>query len=141
MGRTKNAASNGSGRPSEKEQIDLRSGNEPPQLPPDMTGPHAIEMWKLAVESLPHVLRKVDGPVLRLCCESYQLAMDSLALLAVDQQNEKASRTYISAVTKFDALANRIGLNPSSRRIVKPAKGEATGEGEFDEWLKRGNLN
>jgi hypothetical protein len=68
--------------------------------------------------------------------------MECLALLEQEPDNEKFHGMYTSAVTKFDALAGRIGLTPHSRRVIKPAKGEGEAAGgEFDEWLKRGNLN
>jgi phage terminase small subunit len=49
----------------------------------------------------------------------------------------------MSAITKFETLAKSIGLNPHSRRVIKPVSGEETEKGDdvFEEWLKRGGLN
>jgi len=133
----------GAGRPAEKSQIALRGGNEPPEKPIGLKE-HASELWDLAIESLPHVLRKVDGPVLRLCCDAYQSAMDARSILDKDPTDHKAHARFISAITKFDGLAKGLGLNPHSRRVIKPADGEQGGkktDDAFENWLKRGGLN
>lgn len=123
-----------SGRPSEKEQLPIRGKAEPPKMPKGM-GEHAQHVWKLAVESLPHVLRPLDEPVLRLCCECYQLAMDGLK--AGD------TKTFLVAVAKYELTANKIGLTPHSRRVIKPVSTtEVTKEeSPFDSWFNRGGLN
>ena len=137
-------AKGGGGRPSETSQLALRAGNEPPKKPRGMKGKHANELWDLAIESLPHVLRKVDGPVLRLACVAYQRAMDCEERLANDPADDEAHKMMMSAMTKFDSLAKTIGLNPHSRRVIKPASGE-TGEEKqedpFEVWMRNGGLN
>lgn len=135
-------AKGGGGRPSETAQLELKGGNQPPTKPEAMKGEHAIRMWDLALEALPHVLREVDGPILRLACESYQRAMDCFALLALDPLDDKAHTMAVSAITKFDALAKTLGLNPHSRRVIKPAADEKSkSTDDFSEWMKRGGLN
>ena len=135
-------AKGGGGRPSEKSQLVVKAGNNPPAVPGDLHGQYAKELWKLAVEALPHVLRELDGPVLRLCCEAYQVAMDQRQLLIEEPDNGDALKGMIAAMTKFDSLAKTIGLNPHSRRVIKPADVES---GEDDDpmtkWLARGALN
>lgn len=123
-----------SGRPSEKEQLLIKGKQEPPKMPKGLR-PHAAMVWKLAVDSLPHVLRPLDEPVLRLCCEAYQLAMDAL--------EAGETKTFLVAVAKFDLTAGKIGMTPHSRRVIKPvsAKELANEETPFDAWFNRGGLN
>ena len=141
MAKTK-GAKGGGGRPAETSQLPLRGGDRPPTKP-KLSGKHANELWDIAVESLPHVLREIDGPVLRLACESYQQAMDCFDLLARDRTDEATHKMAMSAITKFETLAKSIGLNPHSRRVIKPASGETSEKKDdaFEEWLKRGGLN
>ncbi len=135
-------AKGGGGRPSEKSQLAVKAGNNPPVMPSDLHGEYAIELWRLAVNGLPHVLREIDGPVLRLCCEAYQVAMDQRMLLIAEPDNSDALKGMIAAMTKFDSLAKTIGLNPHSRRVIKPADGNADNEKDpLTDWLARGGLN
>ena len=143
MAKTK-GAKGGGGRPSETSQLALRGGNQPPEKPESIIGVYANELWDLAIESLPHVLRKVDGPVLSMACLAYQRAMECFEKIGNDPDEDEAyHRQAMSAITKFETLAKSIGLNPHSRRVIKPANGEATEtkDDAFDEWLKRGGLN
>ena len=136
-------AKGGGGRPSETSQLALKAGNQPPTKPESLKGTWANEMWDLALSALPHVLREVDGPVLRLACESYQQAMNCFKVLESDPLDKDVHAMAMSAITKFEALAKSIGLNPHSRRVIKPASGEEAGKQDdaFNEWLKRGGLN
>ena len=123
-----------SGRPSETAQLTTKGGQSVPEMPADL-GPHAQKVWQLACEHLPHVLTTLDEPILRLCAEAYQAAMD------LRGQPGKESK-FIAACGKFDALASRLGLTPHSRRVIKPiAEDQATEETDYDEWFKRGGLN
>ena len=126
--------SKGSGRPSETRQLKLHGEQGLPVLPADMTGVHAVELWELAITSLPNVLVKLDFAVLRLCCESYQLAMDCLA-------DPKQRKLATSAMSRFESLARQIGLTPHSRRIIKPVDVETVDENDpYNDWLNRGGL-
>lgn len=134
----------GSGRPSEKQQVSLRGGNAPPVMPHDLVGDHARELWSRAVESLPHVLREVDAPVLRMACVLYQRFRDLELMMLEEPDNPKLHDMMISAANKFDTYANRIGLNPHCRRVIKPVEGESGEEKKDDPleaWMKRGGLN
>ena len=119
----------GAGRPAETEQLPIKGEQRPPEKP-DGLRQYASELWDLAVESLPHVLRPVDVAVLRLCCEAYQMAMDCVA----DPDMKKEA---ISAMTKFDSLAKQIGLTPHSRRVIKPAASEKQTEDPLKVWRDR----
>ena len=123
----------GSGRPSVKNQLAVMGDQGLPDKPGDL-GELASVMWDLAVDSLPHVLRKIDGPILRLACESYQQAM-----LAFERDDLSAA---LKATKTFDQLSQKIGLSPSARRIVKPVEKEdgkvKTEVSEFELWMKRG---
>ena len=124
-------AKGGGGRPSETQQLQTRGDQVPPPVPDDLRGDYARRLWELAITELPHVLRPVDEPVLRLAAVSYQLAMDSLAA------NEH--KTFVSAVTKFDALAKQVGLNPHCRRVIKPCA-ENQGDDPLEQWIAAGGL-
>ena len=132
-----------SGRKAETSQVKLRGGDCPPTKPKDMKGEHANECWDLALAALPHVLREVDGPVLRLACEAYQQAMVCFKVLESEPLDASANKMAMAAITKFEALAKTLGLNPHSRRVIKPASGEEAGKVDdaFSEWMKRGGLN
>jgi phage terminase small subunit len=143
MAKTK-GAKGGGGRPSETSQLALRGGNEPPKKPDGLRGEFANRLWDLAIESLPHVLRKVDEPALEQCCIAYQRVKEMDAILAGDHLNKEAHNMMVSAMTKFDSLAKSLGLNPHSRRVIKPADGEQAEKKEdaFEQFLKRsGGLN
>lgn len=120
-----------SGRPSETRQLKLLGEQGLPVLPTDMTGVHAVALWNEAIDSLPHVLQRLDFAVLRLCCESYQLAMDCLS-------DPKQRKLATSAMSRFESLARQIGLTPHSRRIIKPIEVETVDDEEFSEWLEGG---
>jgi phage terminase small subunit len=114
-------------------QLEVKGDQGLPEKPAGL-GEYASAMWDLAIESLPHVLRKIDGPILRLACEAYQQA--ALAFEADDLSAAlKASKT-------FDQLSQKIGLSPSARRVVKPVasvdKKIASEVSEFELWMKRG---
>jgi len=129
------AGTKSSGRPSVKHQLEVKGDQGVPEMPEGL-GPHALEMWNLAIESLPHVIRRVDGPILRLACESYEKAV---VLFAAGETKEAASMAKT-----FEALASKIGLHPSSRRVVRPVDDEESKDGnDFDKWLAkgRGKLN
>jgi phage terminase small subunit len=137
-------AKGGGGRPSELSQLAIKGGDHPPEKPIDMKGEFANELWDIALETLPHVLRKVDGPVLRLACESYQQAMLCFQVLASEPLDVSANKMAMAAITKFETLAKSLGLNPHSRRVIKPANSETQASKEDDpmqEWLRRGGLN
>jgi phage terminase small subunit len=127
------AGTGSSGRPSVKHQLEVKGDQGLPDKP-DGLGEHASSMWDLAIESLPHVIRKVDGPILRLACESYQQAMD---MFEAGKTNDA-----LKAAKTFDQLAQKIGLSPSARRVVKPVeskdKGVQSEVSEFELWMKRG---
>lgn len=125
----------GAGQPEIKKQLKVEGAQSPPKMPRGLR-PHAKKVWELAVDSLPHVLRPLDEPALRLCCEAYQMAMD-----AIENDDSKA---FVSAFTKFEAMAGKIGLTPHSRRTIKPAddgKDDKDTEDPFEVWKTRGGLN
>ena len=126
------AGTSSSGRPSERSQIEVHGVQSPPSKPSDLVGVHANELWDIAVESLSHVLRPIDFAILRQCCEVYELFRTTDDL-----------KTKLSASRLFVNLSKQIGLDPSSRRVIKPAK-DPKPEPEkdpFDAWLERGGLN
>lgn len=121
----------GSGRPSEKTQTKVRGKQEPPVKPADMEGVYANQIWDQAVEALPHILRPVDYGILRMACEAFELAMTS--------EDEKVR---LSAMRAYESCANKIGMTPHSRRIVKPVDNEEPEQiSPLDDWLQRGALN
>lgn len=132
----------GSGRPSETRQIRVRGDQIPPKAPADL-GPHAKRVWDLAVGSLPDVLRPLDEPILRMCCEAYQSAMDLKAKMDRSRKfNSSIHGAMCRAMRLFESHAKQIGLTPSSRRVVKPVEpGEQDEVSPFEEFLKQGGLN
>jgi len=122
------------GRPSVANQLPTQGEQKPPTLPSDLTGEHAIALWRQAVQDLPHALRQCDFAILRLTCEAYQKAMD-----AFSSGDEK---TALASSRLFGTLAKEIGLSPSSRRVVRPAPTDEKQEpDEFDKWLSRRGLS
>lgn len=123
-----------SGRPSEKYQLPVEGNQEPPEMPDDLDGEHAKKLWKVAVESLPHVLRPIDGPVLHLCCLSFQSA--------IDLANEGDHKMAIAFMRAFELLACKIGLTPHARRVIKPvAPKQEFPDDPFIEWMSRRGLS
>jgi phage terminase small subunit len=127
------AGSSFSGRPDIDNQLATKGKQEPPEMPEDLVGVHPRQLWKQALEDLPHCLRQCDFAILRLACESYQASMEAYA--AGDD------RTGLAAARGFMIAAKEIGLTPNARRIIKPVEGEVE-ESDFQKWLKRhGGLN
>jgi len=128
------AGTKSSGRPSVKNQLEVKGDQSPPEMPDDMSE-IAKEVWQLAVESLPHVLRPVDGPILRLACESYASAVE---LFAAGE-----SKQAVAAARGYEQLASKLGLHPSARRVVRPVE-ESKSDDDSDivaKLLRRGGLN
>jgi len=121
-----------SGRPSVESQIKTLGAQEPPKMPADLKGRFAKQLWKQAVEDLGHVLRPVDFAVLKLCCQSFEMS-----------QTSEDEKVRLSAMRMFASLSHKIGLDPSSRRVVKPAPSEVepSEPDPFQQWLDRGGLN
>jgi phage terminase small subunit len=129
------AGTKASGRPSNKAQIKIKGQQSPPTDIPDGLNADGMAVWELAVESLPHVLRPVDGPVLHLACLAFQSAIQ--AYESGDQkEGTTQARTYL-------AIADKLGLHPASRNIVRPADEPKGGEDDdiVARLLARGGLN
>ncbi len=123
-----------SGRPSNKAQIKIMGPQSPPDMPHDLCDV-AREVWELAVEALPHVLRPVDGPALKLACVCYAHALRSFKS-GDGKQGASVAKTYI-------AIADKLGLHPASRNIIRPADEPKGGEDDdiVARLLARGGLN
>lgn len=139
----KGEKSNGSGRPSVAKQAKVIGDPKPPKMP-DGLGEHAAYCWRLACDSLPHILRGVDEMYLRGCCEAYGHAMEMMAALSTQPLDKDVHTMAMASWRIFDTYARQIGLTPSSRRIVKPAddaKEEAAVKSDYQVWAQRGGLN
>lgn len=129
------AGTKASGRPSNKAQIKIKGAQSPPTEIPAGLNEDGIRVWELATEALPHVLRPVDGPALELACHAFQNAIQ--AYQAGDQkEGTTQARTYL-------AIADKLGLHPASRNIVRPADEPKGGEDDdiVARLLARGGLN
>ncbi|MEQ1904750.1 MAG: hypothetical protein ABL888_11230 [Pirellulaceae bacterium] len=119
----------GAGRPAHKPFVP--KGEQVPPAKPDDLGEFASRVWDDAVQALPHILRPLDYGILRLACESFQLAMTA-----------KDEKIRLQASRAFESLGRQIGLTPSSRRTVKPFEEiePIDDDAAFNEWMKRGGL-
>ena len=123
-----------SGRPSNKAQIKIKGPQNPPTEMPVGLNADGMRVWDLAIESLPHVLRPVDGPALELACLAFQTAVDCYHNGEQDKGTTHA-RAYL-------AIADKLGLHPASRNIVRPVE-EIKGDDDdiVARLLARGGLN
>jgi phage terminase small subunit len=62
---------------------------------------------------------------------------------AIDLHEAGESKEASNVSRTFESLAAKIGLTPSSRRVVKPVEtSDDDQDGDaFAEWLKKGRLN
>jgi phage terminase small subunit len=129
------AGTKASGRPSNKAQIKIKGPQSPPTEIPSCLDENGMRVWDLAIESLPHVLRPVDGPALQLACLAFQSAVHAYDSGDQREGNTQA-RTYL-------AIADKLGLHPASRNIVRPADEPKGGEDDdiVAKLLARGGLN
>jgi phage terminase small subunit len=128
------AGTKASGRPSNRSQIKIEGPQHAPEMPLDLSD-DAQEVWRLAVEALPHVLRPVDGPALKLACVCYAHAIHAFA---------QGDSKHGAAVAKaYIALADKLGLHPASRNIIRPIEEPKGGENDdiVAKLLARGGLN
>jgi phage terminase small subunit len=128
------AGTKASGRPSNRSQIRIEGPQCPPEMPDDLCV-DAQEVWELAVAALPHVLRPVDGPALKLACVCYAHAINAF---------KNGDGKHGAAVAKaYIAIADKLGLHPASRNIIRPVEQSKGGEDDdiVAKLLARGGLN